>query len=159
MKKKIAAILMTAMVSLVAIVPAFAQTEIKNVNVHNVSVPVSVEYYDNVEEPALLSDSIMPRYTYIKQVGAGLQIQNKTAYLYAECITYNKANISVKVELQRYENGTWKTIKTYSNSANDTECVVSEEYAVTSGYDYRTNITVNANGESLTKKSSVEYCK
>lgn len=158
MKKKIAAIVITAMVSLFAIVPAFAQSEIKNVTVNNVSVPVYVEYY-NVEEPALLSDGIMPRYTYIKQVGVGLQIQNKVAHLYAECITYNKANISVKVNLQRYENRTWKTIKTYSNSANNTECVVSESYTVSSGYDYRTNVILNANGESVTKKSSVEYCK
>lgn len=157
MKKKIICIAISALVSLFAIVPAFAQSEIKDILVNNVSVPVSVEHYD-LEEQILLSNTIMPRFTYIKQVGAGLRIQNKVAHIYAECITYNRANISIKVELQRKENGTWKTIKTFSGSANDEECVVSEEYTVTSGYDYRTNVSATANGESTSKTSSIQYC-
>lgn len=158
MKKKISVIVMTAIVSLFAIVPTFAQTGIQTVNVNNVSVPVYTNLYD-AEEINVLSDTIMPRYKYIKQIGIGLKVQNNKAHLYVECITHNTAKISIKVELQKYENGNWKTIKTYSDSENGTDCIVSESYDVSSGYNYRTNVTINANEEKITKTSSVEYCK
>lgn len=156
-KYLIATIAMSTMMILCARIPAFAETEIEMVNVDNVAIPVYVEYYDS-ETLDLLSDNIMPRYKYIKQLGAGLKIQNKEAHIYAECITYDKASLSVDVEFQRKENGIWKTIKTYSNSANSTECVVSETYTVSSGYDYRAKVKVSANGETASGTSSIEHC-
>lgn len=160
MKKKkclIATIVISSVMTLSTMIPAFAKTGIEMINVDNVTIPVYVEYYD-CETLDLLSNGIMPRYKYIKQFGAGLKIQNKEAHIYAECITYNKASLSVNVDFQRKEGGTWKTIKTYSNSAYSTECVVSETYSVNSGYDYRAKIKVSANGETASGTSSIEYC-
>lgn len=157
-KKYLIAIgIMSTIMSLSTVVPAFAKTGMEMVYVGDIVIPMYVDYYDS-ETTGLLSDNIMPRYKYIKQLGVGLKIQNKEAHIYAECITYNNANLSVDVEFQRKENGVWKTIKTYSNSAYDTECVVSETYSVSSGYHYRAKVKVNANGETASGTSSIEYC-
>ncbi|GEM_PF-397224 len=39
--------------------------------------------------------------------------------------------------LQQYKDGKWKTIKTWSNEANGTECYLSSSWYVASGYSYR----------------------
>lgn len=98
-----------------------------------------------------------PQYDNIKQVGIGLTIVDKTAYVYAECCTYDSMNISVKAELQINENGSWKTIKTYSYSANGKECIITAEPTIKAG-TYRVKVTANAGGEKTTVIGNTKNC-
>lgn len=104
-----------------------------------------------------------PRFTLIKQIGVGLVVENRIAYINTECKTYETADISMKAELQREEKGTWKTIKTFSNSErNVTRCSIDKSYAVTKDYNYRVKtIAIVNNGnntEEITRYSSVREC-
>ena len=52
-------------------------------------------------------------------------------------------NAKVTVELQRYQNGSWTTIKTWTDYG-DAFATVDKDYYVTSGYYYRLKITHQA---------------
>ena len=66
----------------------------------------------------------------------------------------------VKVELQRLEGSTWRTIKTWTDQGGSC-ATVCQNYAVLSNYDYRLKITHKAydgNGnliETITKYSNI----
>lgn len=45
---------------------------------------------------------------------------------------------SIEARLQRYENGNWVTIQTFSASSNTPTCQMSRSYYVMSEYSYRT---------------------
>jgi len=49
----------------------------------------------------------------------------------------NVDEVKVYGYLQQYKDGKWKTIKTWSNQANGTECYLSSSWYVASGYSYR----------------------
>lgn len=102
------------------------------------------------------------RFVLIKQVGIGLEIENRTAYIYAECTTYENSDISVTAELQIYDNG-WETVKTYRNTESDSKISsIDETYAVARGYEYRVKVTAFVKqglaSDSTTKYSSVQEC-
>lgn len=92
--------------------------------------------------PAFAAESesaVSPRYTYIARLSSGLDISNLgIASCGSSCWVPNVGTGTVKFycRLQRYENSTWKTVKTWSKTGG-TSCVVSESYAVSSGYKYR----------------------
>jgi len=56
-----------------------------------------------------------------------------TVILYA----YDVDSIEVEANLQQYKNGSWVTIKSWSNSSNDYYCGIGESWYVMSGYNYR----------------------
>ncbi len=49
----------------------------------------------------------------------------------------NIDEVELYSHLQQYKDGEWKTIKTWSNEANGTECYLSNSWYVASGYYYR----------------------
>ena len=102
------------------------------------------------------------RYALINKMGIGLTIEDRIAYIYAECKTYEYADISMTVELQRFD-GYWKTIKTYDAADTDSKiCSVDKSYAVTRNYDYRVklsvSVTVDSDTEEDTKYGTVQTC-
>lgn len=104
-----------------------------------------------------------PRYTLLKQLGIGLTIENRRAYIFTDAETYDKMDIHISAELQQYVNFKWKTIKTFTNSeTNSNYCYIQEQYALSSGYDYRvvTKVTVDdgKNTETVTKNGSGKFC-
>lgn len=50
---------------------------------------------------------------------------------------YNGSNSKVVAKLQKYSNGTWSTIKTFTDTHSSPDCTLSHSYYVTSGYSYR----------------------
>lgn len=46
-------------------------------------------------------------------------------------------NGRIIAKLQRYRNGSWKTIKTYENTSTTSDCSLSKIHYVTKGYTYR----------------------
>ena len=84
---------------------------------------------------------------------------------------YNNASISVTVDasskdadslkvtcaLQQLKNSSWKTIKSWTESADDTGLIMEEEYAVYKGYSYRLKVTAKAYNGSTLKETVTEY--
>jgi len=54
---------------------------------------------------------------------------------YVTAIGVNKCSITV--DLQRYVNGSWTTIKTWTETNNNSYCSLGKSYYVSSGYQYR----------------------
>lgn len=162
-RKLLTAFVMSAVLSTYVIVPANATEETTEVTVNDVSIPVIVENYEQYTQEENGTELLLnaePRFTYIRKIGIGVTIKETTAYVYGECESYEKTKISVSIKLQKNDNGTWKDIKSASNSvSNNTFCDISKSYSIDSGYEYRAIISVNANGETATRTSNIEYCK
>lgn len=102
------------------------------------------------------------RYILIKQIGIGLTIENRVAYIYAECTTYENSDITVVAELQMYDNG-WDTIKTFKNIEDNSKISnIDTSYAVARGYDYRVKVTASVKqgslSDSTTKYGKIQEC-
>lgn len=102
------------------------------------------------------------RYQLIHQIGIGLDITNREAEVYVECETYEKAEISITARLQQLKNGSWQTIKTFSNTENTKLCSIQEYKTLTAGYDYRVDIDVTVDDgnyiEKVSKTGKTVYC-
>lgn len=62
------------------------------------------------------------------------------------------------VDLQRYENGSWNTIKTWTDKKDVKFTTVFETYAIARGYSYRLSITVKAyKGRVVLESASDTY--
>ena len=58
--------------------------------------------------------------------------------------TSSADTVELIVDLQRYEDGNWNTIKSWSDKQNIQYASVYEKYAVAKGYSYRLYLTVKA---------------
>lgn len=159
MKKKYLVILLATMVVLASSVQIFAK-EVNDLNYTGVTQTVSNT--DNIVYFNFDTYS-WQRNILIKQIGIGLTINNRFADIYTEGTTYENGTIKVKAELQRYENNDWTTLKTYTDTKEDTkECYIEKSVAVTQGYDYRVRTTVTvkigSKEETITKIGTIQYC-
>ena len=59
-------------------------------------------------------------------------------------ITSSADSVELIVDLQRYKDGKWETIKTWSDKPEATFAAVYERYAIAKGYSYRLYLTVKA---------------
>lgn len=91
---------------------------------------------------AATADEIMPLYTYVNSVYARLQINESTGI--ATCVGSVNAKsilpVKVIVRLQRYQDGAWWTVKSWSETGTAT-VACTNYYAIYSGYDYRVYVT------------------
>ena len=134
-------------------VPVYAQESAEAVSENSCIV-----YFDGTDGLA----GNAARYALIYKIGIGLTIEDRTAYIYTECKTYENADISMTAELQRLDRD-WKTIKTYKASESSAKlCSIDKSYAVTRGYDYRLKVTVSVTDgnrtETDTQYGLVETC-
>lgn len=88
------------------------------------------------------ASGITPRYAYIAVTAVDLAINESTNvttnYLY--CCTYDYYEIQAVCKLQRYNNSKWNTVKTWNVSGME-EVTLNKNWAVPSGYTYRTYVT------------------
>lgn len=146
-------VLLAAAMLLGTAVPVYAQEPAEAVSENG-----GIVYFSGTEGLA----GNAARYALIYKIGIGLTIEDRTAYIYTECKTYENANISMTAELQRLERD-WKTIKTYKASESSAKlCSIDKSYAVTRGYDYRLKVTVSVTDgnqtETDTQYGLVETC-
>lgn len=67
-------------------------------------------------------------------------------------------SVEVILDLQKYENGSWNTIKTWTDKKDVKFATVVERYAIAKGYSYQLNITVNAyKGNTIIETASDIY--
>lgn len=81
---------------------------------------------------------IRPNFTYIWIFQTGFDISSTgkasvNVYLTAQ----NVDSVKVEASLQQYKNGTWTTIKSWSNTETGTNAGLAGTYYVTKGYSYR----------------------
>ena len=88
----------------------------------------------DVEEPII----IQPRFTNINVFSNYFDISSNgkasvTVYLNAR----NVDKVKVVAYLQQYKNGSWSTIKSWSETRDGTSSGIGKNYYVVSGYSYR----------------------
>lgn len=72
--------------------------------------------------------------------------------------TSSADTVEVIVDLQKYEDGNWNTIKSWSDKQNIQFAAVSGRYAIAKGYSYQLYITVKAyKGKKLLESATDTY--
>ena len=84
------------------------------------------------------ASTVMPRYTYVDNITATLAID--TTWGIASCqgslLAHDNMPLELVVKLQKYVNGQWETLKTWSVE-DSWGTRVSGYYAIDRGFDYR----------------------
>lgn len=102
------------------------------------------------------------RWSYLTTIAAGLDFEdNNIVHVSVTCDSdprdVNK--MTVKCELQQYD-GKWKTIKTWTETKNDSVIRFYKDYAVEKNYSYQLKITASIyDGSTLLEKVSGEYAE
>lgn len=112
----------------------------------------------------LLSSSILAfgatRWTNIAMISGDMDIISPNmakVWVDASGESHNGMNrIKVKCELQK-KNGSWKTIKTWSEVFNDIMISYTKEYPVETGYEYRLKLTVYAYNNNTLLEQVTEF--
>jgi len=108
---------------------------------------------------------IMPRYTYVAEIIMGFDIAGDGKSYCSTGVTLhsNSYTCTLEMTLQRYEDGDWEDVKTWSTSGGQ-DVDIEKFWYVVSGYEYRTSNVVrvyNTNGhlvETVTVEShTVDY--
>lgn len=99
------------------------------------SIPVNAkqnEYWQYDEE------ILQARFAYIDLFQNSFDIKDNGKSSFSTILwSRNVDEVKLYGYLQQYKDGKWKTIKTWSNLANGTECYLSGSWYVASGYSYR----------------------
>lgn len=119
-----------------------------------ISVPLSYAYANN---------SVMPCYTYIDMIQAGLSINSGTAKASGSVFPAGNLKTSITVRLQRESSdGTWITISTWIGSNNNGASEAGGTKELKTGYNYRVYVVgkvYNSNGvavETIKKYSAIK---
>jgi len=123
------------------------------------TVPVPTQAITGAENTGTLTGEIIPHFTYISLLNAGLNINSSGK---ATCIGHASAYDSshttrLTVELQKYTGNGWSTFKSWSTSSTGQSIAgLEEDYYVVHG-TYRVCSTAkvyNASGNLLENKSA-----
>ncbi len=78
------------------------------------------------------------RYSYIDLFNSSLFIYSDgSAKILIELESTEADRCKLKGYLQKYSNGSWKTIKRFSNISYSNSCELNKKYYANNGYDYR----------------------
>lgn len=106
-----------------------------------------------------ISDSaVTPYMSYINQAWADLSVDNY-GVAYVECRAAGVSGTTIRMEisakLQKYVNGTWVTLTTFTASSNSASVSLKESYCVTKGAKYRVVASVRAYTASSSEGQTV----
>lgn len=111
-----------------------------------------------------ISGIIESRYEYTSSAIAGLSISGGSAEVYGSLIGYSGITdkVNMYLYLQRYENGSWTTVKNFYESFSRHSGSIEETVSVDAGYSYRVKGSYYAydgsESEHITRYSAtVEY--
>lgn len=130
------------------------------------AIPVcAAEYPSSPTETLSCTSVVVPRMKYTARVATNLIIDSKgKATVTASVDGYKNitSKVSISAELQRYQNGKWTVVTTFSDSSNSHRARLYETHKVSKGYKYRVVVTSTAihNGKSETRtvtSSSTAY--
>ena len=91
---------------------------------------------------AAQGDQALPLYNNIATIIVGLEIDQDAGIAISDgaVSAYYQVPVEVLVQLQVYKNGQWKTLMSWSNP-NIGYAYAGGQWAVESGYNYRTRVT------------------
>lgn len=92
------------------------------------------------------TDTIQPYYVGTSGIGCSLSISSGKATCKGYVYLYSGYTSSLTLNLQKYSDGSWKTLKTWTGSGNSIE----KPYYVSSGYQYRVTFTAKVYNSSGT---------
>lgn len=121
------------------------------------AIPVYAATYSNAPtEISTYTPIIVPRMKYTARVATNLIIDSKGKVTITASVDGYKnitSKVSISAELQRYKNGKWSKVTTFSDSDNSHRIRLYETYRVSKGYKYRVVVTSTAvhNGKSETR--------
>lgn len=127
-------------------------------------MPIQASSYApmNLEENNLLVD-IVPLWTMINKVTNGLDINtNGNASMFSRISTYREVdNIRISAHLQRYEGGSWITIKHWAQDYTGSSALWTKSWYVNKGYNYRLmtyfHVSKGTSEESTILISGIKY--
>lgn len=110
---------------------------------------------------AAVKDDAELMYTYISRVSAGLTIDETlgVATCSGSVDAKSVSSVKVTVRLQRYEDGSWKNVQTWSETGT-AGVTCTKYYAIYRGYSYRVYVTgyvYNAYGVVQESASVYDY--
>ena len=87
-------------------------------------------------------NTIQPLYHSISSIQVGLDINRNTGIAISDGAVnaYYQVPVEILVQLQVYKNGSWQTLRSWSDSGIGIASAYGE-YTVTPGYNYRTKVT------------------
>lgn len=100
-----------------------------------------------------------PRWSYIGGIQGVLEISNGNAdvEVFCDATTTGVNKVKAKCELQQLD-GSWKTIKTWTETESGTSVHYYKSYPVSESYSYRLKITGYAyNGTTLLESATVYF--
>ncbi len=116
-----------------------------------VLLPVQV-YASESAEPEII---VQPMFTYIVNVSAGFEIESGQAIM-SSAISAGSGIDQVRITsyLQKYEDGAWSNVTSWTKLADGTYTSLSKTYSVASGtYRLRSYFYVYINGSSVESTS------
>lgn len=101
---------------------------------------------------------IDPRWSYLTSISAYIDISDNIASIEisADSDPNDVDKIKATCSLQRLD-GSWKTIKTWTETDNSASILYDKTYAVYTGYSYRLKITVSVYNNNKLLESATEY--
>ncbi len=107
---------------------------------------------------------IMPLYDYLAVLSWSFTIEDGISCSYATLTAYGWNDCQIKANIQRKEDGVWKSYKSFTTNGTDGSAGMDKYWALPSGYVYRcrfTFVVFDSNGtiiEDVTKYSDEVYC-
>jgi len=99
------------------------------------SIPVEAKQTKDKQKD---EEIVQARFAYINLFQNSFEIEDNGKSSFSTILwSRNVDEVKLYGYLQQYKDGKWKTIKTWSNEANGTECYLSSSWYVASGYSYR----------------------
>ncbi len=111
-------------------------------------LPIQALASETDEEPVVI---IQPLFTYISSVSADFDIVSGQASMYS--VMYASSGVDqvrITSYLQKYENGAWSNVTSWTKLADGTSCTLSKTYGVSSGtYRLRSYFYAYIDGTSV----------
>lgn len=99
-------------------------------------------------------DIVTPQYAVISSTKISLSLTDTGVQCNAAVLTQRRADISIKMYLQKKSGTTWNNVKIWEESAaNSVSLILKKNYAVSKG-TFRVKAVMNADGEIQTVISS-----
>lgn len=96
---------------------------------------------------------VFPLWDNVKRLNISLTKNNNTLEIVSDISTSGFKEISGTIYLEKYINGRWSQVNSWSISGTGA-LVVSKSYRGTSGNTYRARVSVNVEGERINSTSS-----
>jgi hypothetical protein len=108
---------------------------------------------------ASTGDGPSPQWSYLTMISAGMKINDhNVAKISVTCDSdmFDTNKVTAKCELQQLK-GSWETIKSWSETKNDSYIMYTKEFAVAKKYSYRLKVTASVYKDSKLLETVTEY--